>query len=67
MRGQIKDLKNRPLAINRLGFSLALAPHLKNSELDEEINFIVSLFADQNATKISKNYKKDNSAYNHDF
>lgn len=67
VRGQIKDLKNRPLAINRLGFSLALAPHLKNSELDEEINFIVSLFADQNATKISKNYKKDNSAYNHDF
>ncbi|CZE49263.1 penicillin-binding protein 2 [Campylobacter geochelonis] len=66
-RGQILDSKGRPIAINRLGFSISLAPHLKQDVRMVEIEKIVSIFPDQNATLLEKEYKKQNSPYNQDF
>lgn len=66
VRGQILDTKNRPLAINKLGFSILIAPHLKG-ELDDEISYLTSLFSDLNATEIKKIYNRENSPYNQDF
>ena len=40
VRGQILDAKGRPLAINNLGFSLSIAPHLKDAALQSELNNI---------------------------
>lgn len=67
-RGQILDTKGTPLAINKLGFSISFAPHLKiDSELDEEISVLTEIFADLNATQIKKDYQKANSPYNQNF
>ena len=61
-RGQILDTKGTPLAINKLGFSISFAPHLKvDSELEEEISVLTEIFADLNATQIKKDYQKANS------
>ncbi|AQW84863.1 penicillin-binding protein 2 [Campylobacter pinnipediorum] len=69
VRGLIFDSKDRPLAVNRLGFSVAIKPHLtkKPDVLDKEIIFLTSIFDDLNATRIQKEYKKNDSAYNQDF
>lgn len=72
-RGQILDSKGRPIAINLLGYSLFLAPHLKSEQLNDEISYIVQIFKDSNSSKdlnatlIEKEYKKQNSAYNQEF
>ena len=68
VRGQILDSKGRPLAINRLGFSVSIAPHLKlDNELEEEISTLKEFFNDLNATQIKKDYIKANSPYNQNF
>ncbi|BCX79074.1 penicillin-binding protein 2 [Campylobacter sp. 19-13652] len=69
VRGEIYDIKNRPVAINNLGFAISIKPHLSSKEdrLDGEIEFIVSLFPDLNAQKIKREYKKADSPYNQDF
>lgn len=66
-RGQILDSKNRPIAINLLGYSISLAPHLKEEQLNSEILYITNIFSDLNATLLEKEYKKQNSAYNQEF
>ncbi|MDA3063589.1 penicillin-binding protein 2 [Campylobacter sp. JMF_11 EL3] len=67
VRGQILDAKNRPLAINNIGFSLLIAPHLKDSALDAELANISKYFADLNTTQMRKIYKDENSVYNQNF
>lgn len=67
VRGQIFDANNNPLAINRLGYSLFLRPHLKNEIIEEETKYLEELFLDLNSTKMQKEYKKQNSPYNQDF
>ena len=66
-RGQIFDAKKNPVAINHLGYSISLAPHLKEEIYIKEIENLGSLFPDLNATIMQKEYKKQNSAYNQDF
>ena len=44
VRGQIFDANNNPLAINRLGYSLFLKPHLKNEIIEEETIYLEKLF-----------------------
>ena len=69
VRGEIHDRNNLPIAINKLGFSIKLHPHLKHksagSELDETIKKLVSYLPDLNATKIRKRYLRHDSYYNH--
>ena len=69
IRGEIHDRNNLPIAINKLGFSIKLQPHLKRksgaTELDETIAFLVTSLPELNATKIKKRYKRRDSYYNH--
>ncbi|MDA3946181.1 MAG: penicillin-binding protein 2 [Helicobacteraceae bacterium] len=69
IRGEIHDRDGRPIAINKLGFSIKLQPHLKTkgtmNELDEAIKLLVSYLPELNATKIRQNYILDDSYYNH--
>lgn len=71
VRGIIFDSKDRPLAVNRIGFSIAVKPHLsskKNSEiLDKELAFITEIFTDLNVTKLRREYVKNDSPYNQEF
>jgi len=71
VRGEIVDVKNRPIAINKLGFKIELAPHLllkkHKNEFNEEIAVLLKAFPVLNKEKIIKNYKKKDSFYNHNF
>ena len=70
VRGLILDAKGRPMAVNRLGFSVALKPHLsgKRAEiLDAELANLQNLFEDLNVTKLKREYVKADSPYNQDF
>lgn len=69
IRGEILDRNKQPLAINKLGFKLQIAPHLsiEKGELDVELERIVSMFPFMNKAELQKNYKKKDSYYNHHF
>ncbi len=71
VRGEIIDNKDKPIAINKLGFKIQLKPHLtqkKNKYIfDKEIQKIVSLLPELDPQKLIKTYKKYESYYNHDF
>lgn len=70
VRGIIYDRNNEPLAINKLGFSIELSPHLsyiKGEEiLDETINFIVQELQGFDFAELKERYKKLDSPYNHE-
>jgi len=69
VRGEILDRKGLLLAVNKIGFSIKIAPHLKkdSKELHRTIDSIIKEFPDQNKTKILRKYVKKNSSYNHRF
>lgn len=66
IRGEIVDRNGNPLAVNQIGFSINVAPHLNQKQLHETIDFIVSKF-DFDKTKLLEKYKNLNSYYNHEF
>lgn len=69
VRGEITDNHGNLLAMNQIGFSLSIAPHLKmnSKELDGAIDQLVETFPDLNKTVMLKVYKKHNSPYNHNY
>ena len=71
LRGSIKDLHGRPLAVNRLGFSIGIKPHLSSKKnekmLDEEINFLANLFPKMDADELKKRYLRLDSPYSQRF
>jgi len=71
VRGEILDVKNRPIAINKLGFKIQMAPHLLSKKNKEQfkscVNLIVKLLPFLTKEEIIKNYKKQDSPYNHNF
>lgn len=71
IRGEIVDINNKPIAINKLGFKIQLKPHLlytKNLELfHNEIDYLIELLPSLDKEKIIKNYKTKDSYYNHNF
>jgi len=70
LRGFIFDRNGVPLAINKLGFSIAIASHLKSGEtekLNKVVDEIISYFPNEDKAKIIKKYKKLNSPYNHSY
>ena len=69
VRGEITDRHGNLLAMNQIGFSLSLAPHLKekNGQLGTVIDKLVETFPDLNKTVMLKVYKKHNSPYNHKY
>jgi len=69
VRGEITDSQGKLLAMNQIGFSLSIAPHMKidSKELDTVIDQLVETFPDLNKTVMLKVYKKHNSPYNHKY
>jgi penicillin-binding protein 2 len=69
VRGEILDREGNFLAVNKIGFSLSIAPHLsrKNGELDRIISLIKGYFPDVNTTIMKRVYKRKNSPYNHKY
>lgn len=69
VRGEISDTNGKLLAMNEIGFSVSLAPHLavEDDTFREMMNRLVDTFPDLNKTVMLKRYKKQNSAYNHHF
>lgn len=69
VRGEITDVHGNLLAMNQIGFSLSIAPHLKvkNHHLGNVIDTLVETFPDLNKTVMLKVYKKHNSPYNHKY
>jgi len=70
-RGIIEDRNGVALAINNLGFSINIKPHLrsyKNKEqLEKVIQIISQHFPEFTKEKLLKKYKKLNSPYKHDY
>ncbi len=71
IRGEIIDIKERPIAINKLGFKIKMAPHLllkRNREkFEDEIAFLLKHLPSLDKKRIIKNYTKKDSFYNHNF
>jgi len=69
VRGEISDAHDNLLAMNQIGFSLSISPHLKSisKQLDGLINKLIETFPDLNKTVMLKVYKKHNSPYNHKY
>lgn len=71
VRGMIEDRNGEKLAINNLGFYVAVKPHLRGykrkKELEETIDFIVENFPQFEKEKLIKEYKKNDSPYNHEY
>ena len=66
IRGIIYDTKHTPIAYNELRFSILIKPHLKSNELNNTLYFI-NKYLPIKIKKLSKLYKKQNSAYNHKY
>ncbi|HIP50653.1 MAG TPA: penicillin-binding protein 2 [Campylobacterales bacterium] len=78
VRGEILDRNGKLLAVNDIGFSIKIAPHLTrydkekkkrvaNKKLIKLINGIVREFPDLNGTKLTKKYASKDSSYNHRY
>jgi len=69
VRGEISDAQGKLLAMNQIGFSLSIAPHLKRKSrhLDLVIDKLIETFPDLNKTVMRKVYKKHSSPYNHKY
>lgn len=69
IRGVIKDRNGVALAINQIGFSLHLKPHLVIKKNDAKLlqlaNLIEKHFPQFESNKIIKKYKNEDSFYNH--
>lgn len=69
VRGEIVDVNGDFLAINKIGFSLLIAPHLSRGrgELDKVISLIKDTFPNIDTATMKKVYKKHSSPYNHKY
>lgn len=71
VRGEIVDRNNEPIAINKLGFRIQFAPHLrhkkKNDALYKEVDILLSLLPKLKRKKLLKHYLKKDSYYNHNY
>jgi len=69
VRGEITDINGNLLAMNQIGFSISIMPHLKQKDkrLNNVVDLLVDTFPDLNKTVMMKVYKKYNSPYNHKY
>ena len=78
VRGEILDRNGKLLAVNDIGFSIKVAPHLSKysrkakrrvagDKLIKLIDTIAKEFPDLNKTKLIKKYIKKDSSYNHRY
>lgn len=71
LRGSIFDVNGKPMAVNKLGFSIGIKPGLSSKKnikkLEKELNFLKSLFPSLEIEKLKKSYLKQDSPYLHKF
>ena len=75
VRGEISDSQGNLLAMNQIGFSISIVPHLRytsrddgnQTKLEKIIDTLADTFPDLNRTIMQKVYKKESSAYNHKY
>uniref|UniRef100_UPI0040489F4D penicillin-binding protein 2 n=1 Tax=Aliarcobacter sp. TaxID=2321116 RepID=UPI0040489F4D len=71
IRGIIEDRNGEKLAVNEMGFAVLIKPHLssyrKKDELGKIIDLIVKHFPEYEKDKLIKEYKRNDSSYNHDY
>ena len=75
VRGEIVDVHGNLLAMNQIGFSISIVPHLRfrpskdgePTKLEKIADALVKTFPDLNRTVMLKVYKKKSSAYNHEY
>ena len=69
VRGEITDVNGNLLAMNQIGFSISIMPHLKadSPRVKEVADVLHETFPDLNITMMKKVYKKHSSPYNHKF
>ncbi|MDN5111232.1 penicillin-binding protein 2 [Aliarcobacter butzleri] len=71
VRGIIEDRNGEPLALNKIGFSISIKPHLRSLKYQEKLENIVDVvvkhFPQYDKNKLLKEYKRNDSAYNHEF
>jgi len=69
VRGEISDINGNLLAMNQIGFSISIVPHLnvKKNKLKNIVDQLVKTFPDLNKTIMMTVYKKHSSPYNHKF
>ncbi|WP_281951064.1 penicillin-binding protein 2 [Nitrosophilus kaiyonis] len=70
-RGEILDRNLNPLAVNKIGFKIKVAPHLsykkRYKKLEKNLKYIKKLFSEVDFEKMLRKYKRKDSPYNHDF
>ena len=75
VRGEITDAHGNLLAMNQIGFSISIMPHLHYkkredgnlTKLERIEDSLVKVFPDLNKTIMTKVYRKQSSAYNHKY
>ena len=69
IRGEIIDISGKLLAMNRIGFSISIKPHLEQGgkHLELVADKLVHTFPDLNKSIMLKVYKKYSSPYNHKY
>ena len=71
VRGEILDRHDNPVAINKLGFKIEVAPHLGTDKnmpiLDEELDTLVKYIPSLDKEEMKKEYLKNDSYYNQDY
>ena len=69
VRGEITDVHGNLLAMNQIGFSISVMPHLKagGERLKAVGEALSDTFPDLNLSVLYKVYKKQSSPYNHKF
>ncbi len=71
LRGSISDLNGKPLAVNKLGFSIGISPGFSSrkniDKLNKELSFLHSVFPEMDIAKLKKRYLKFDSPYAHKY
>ncbi|MDX4027502.1 penicillin-binding protein 2 [Aliarcobacter skirrowii] len=71
VRGIIEDRNNTLIALNLIGFSINIKPHMSanryKAELDETLENIIKYLPNYNKEELYKTYIRNDSPYNHDF
>ncbi|HJE03199.1 penicillin-binding protein 2 [Aliarcobacter thereius] len=71
IRGIIEDRNNTPIALNLIGFSINIKPHLSSSsnriKLDSILDDIIKYLPEYNKDILREEYLKNDSPYNHEF
>ena len=70
-RGSIKDRNGKYLAVNHLGFSISIKPHLRNKKQIKKVSKLLTkiekYFPKYKVSKLLKKYKRSDSPYKHEY